>query len=152
MTRHALPLVAVAALLAAAPAALAQSAAGGAGRGGAVAQDRMRTVLFEGITLTADQQARIDTVTATYGTRIDSARREMMAARQSGQPVGAERMQAMRALQVEQRDALRTVLTAEQRARFDANVAAMSQGRGMGRGEGRGAGRGAGRGGRPPRG
>ena len=61
-------------------------------------------------------------------------------ARQGGGQVAPERMEAMRALQSEQRAALRAVLTPEQQARFDRNVAAMPQGRGMGGG------------GRPPRG
>lgn len=135
--------LAAAALLGAAPVALAQPGTGGpggAGRGGAMMQERMTTALLEGITLTADQRAKVEAVRERFQPRLDSARAEMMAARQGGAQVSPERMQAMRALQTEQRAALRAVLTAEQQVRFDANVAAMPQGRGMGRG------------GRPPRG
>lgn len=139
MIRLALALATVA-LLGAAPVALAQPGGGGQGRGGAMMQERMMTALLEGITLSADQKTRVDAVTATYQVRLDSARQEMMAARQAGQPMAPERMRALRALQTEQRAALRAVLTPEQQVRFDTNVAAMPQGRGMGGG------------GRPPRG
>ena len=140
MTRRLSLALAAAALLGAAPVALAQPGSGGPGRGGAMMQERMMTALFEGITLSADQQAKVDSVTEKYRPRLDSARAEMMAARQGGGQVAPERMQAMRALQTEQRAALRAVLTPDQQARFDRNVAAMPQGRGMGGG------------GRPPRG
>lgn len=142
MTRLALALATVA-LLGAAPVALAQPGSGGGqGRGGAMMQARMLTALMEGITLSADQRTKVDAVNAAFQTRTDSARREMMAAREAGQAVAPERMQAMRALQTEHRAALRALLTADQQTRFDANVAALPQGRGMG-GTG---------GGRPPRG
>ena len=140
MTRRLTFALAAAALVAAAPVARAQPGAGGPGRGGAMTQERMMTALLDGITLTADQQARVKAVRERFQPRLDSARVEMMAARRDGRQVAPERVQAVRALQTEQRAALRTVLTPEQQARFDRNVAAMPQGRGM-----RG-------GGRPPRG
>ena len=139
MTRRPSLALAAAALLGAAPLALAQPGAGGQGRGAAMAQERMTTALLEGVTLTADQQARVTAVGERFRPRLDSARTEMMAARRGGTRPTPERMQAMRALQSEQRAALRAVLTPEQQARFDRNVAAMPQGRGMGGG------------GRPPR-
>ena len=140
MSRRLSLALAAVALLGAAPIARAQQPGQGGARGGAMMQERMMTVLFEGITLTADQQARVKAVNDKFQPRLDSARAEMMAARQAGGQPAPERMQAMRALQTEQRTALRAVLTAEQQAQFDRNVAAMPQGRGMGRG------------GRPPRG
>ena len=140
MTRRLSLALAAAALLGAAPVALAQPGPGGQGRGGAMMQERMMTALFQGITLTADQQAQVKAVNEKVQPRLDSARAEMMAARQGGGQVAPERMQAMRTLQTEQRAALRAVLTTEQQAQFDRNVAAMPHGRGMGGG------------GRPPRG
>ena len=140
MTRRLSLALAAAALLGAAPVALAQPGQGGGGRGGAMMQERMMTALFEGITLTADQQAQVKAVNDKFQPRLDSARAEMMAARQAGEQPAPERMQAMRTLQTEQRAALRAVLTAEQQTQFDRNVAAMPQGRRMGGG------------GRPPRG
>lgn len=140
MTRRLSLALAAAALLGAAPVALAQPGQGGQGRGAAAMQARMTAALFEGITLTADQQARVKAVNERFQPRLDSARAEMAAARQAGGRPTPERMQAMRALQAEQRTALRAVLTAEQQVRFDANVAAMPQGRRMGGGD------------RPPRG
>lgn len=139
MTRPLSLALAAAALLGAAPIAHAPPPAGGQGRGGAMAQERMATALLEGITLTADQLALVTAVGERFRPRLDSARREMMAARRGGIRMTPERMQAMRALQSEQRAALRAVPTPEQQARFDRNVAAMAQGRGTGGG------------GRPPR-
>ena len=139
MTRRLSLALAAVALLAAAPVALAQPGSSGPGRG-AMMQERMMTALFQGITLTADQQTQVKAVNEKLQPRLDSARAEVMAARRDGGQVAPERMQAMRALQAEQRAALRAVLTPEQQAQFDRNVAAMPRGRGMGGG------------GRPPRG
>ena len=61
--------------------------------------------------------------------RLGMTREEMRAARQSGQQMSPETMQQMRALQTEQRDAIRAILTPEQQATFDRNLAAMPQAR-----------------------
>jgi Spy/CpxP family protein refolding chaperone len=109
------------------------------GRGGMNSQ-RMMEMLLKDITLTADQQAKLKEVQEKYDPQMAKMREEMMAARQSGQQMGPEAMQKMNALRTEQRDSIRAILTEEQQAVFDKNVAAMPQGRGQG-----------GPGGRPPR-
>ena len=124
-------------------ASVAQAQQGGGGGGRQMGQRgnprQMMEMLFKDITLTADQQAKIKALRAKYDPQMTKLREEMMAARQSGQQMSPESRQKMRALQMEQRDSLRAVLTAEQQAVFDKNLAAMPQGRGgMG-------------GGRPPR-
>ena len=135
----------VAAVLVSGSAAVAQAQQGpggqGQGRGGMNPQREME-VLFKDITLTADQQAKVKEVQAKYDPQMAKMREEMMAARQSGQPLGPEAMQKMRDLRAEQRAAMRAVLTADQQTVFDKNLAEMPQGRGMG---------GPPPGGRPPR-
>lgn len=115
----------------------------GGGRGGMMNSQRMMEMLFKGIELTADQQAKLKEVQEKYDPQMAKMREEMMAARQSGQQLGPEAMQKMSALRTEQRDAMRAVLTPEQQVTFDKNVAEMPQG---GRGQG-----GPPPGGRPPR-
>jgi Spy/CpxP family protein refolding chaperone len=135
----------VAAVLVSGSAAVAQAQQGpggqGQGRGGMNSQREME-VLFKDITLTTDQQAKLKEVQAKYDPQMAKMREEMMAARQSGQQLGPEAMQKMRDLRTEQRAAMRAVLTADQQAVFDKNLAEMPQGRGMG---------GPPPGGRPPR-
>jgi len=105
----------------AAPAARAQNpAAPPAGeRPGRAAMERRRALLFKDITLTADQQAKIDSIHARYraerpaftpGTPPDSATRSKM-------------MERMRA----QMDEIRSVLTPDQQKVWDRNVAALRQ-------------------------
>lgn len=84
--------------------------------------ERMLQSLFDGIELTAEQQARVRAITEHFAPRIRTMREEMMAARQSGQTLSPEQRQAMQALNREQRDSLRTVMTAEQQATFDRNA------------------------------
>jgi Spy/CpxP family protein refolding chaperone len=105
---------------------------GGQGGRGMMNSQRMMEVLFKDITLTADQQTKLKEVAEKYDPQMMKMREEMMAARQSGQPMAPEAMQKMRALQTEQRDAMRAVLTAEQQVVFDKNIAEMPQGRGAG--------------------
>ena len=97
---------------------------------------RMMTMLLRDITLSADQQARLEQVNEEFEPRQAEMRRQMMAARQSGQRTSPEAMQKMRDLQTEHRAAVRAILTVEQQAVFDRNVEAMPQGRGQ-RGGGR---------------
>ncbi|MHB1223270.1 MAG: Spy/CpxP family protein refolding chaperone [Gemmatimonadaceae bacterium] len=108
------------------------------GRGGMMGnQQRMIGMLFQGITLTADQQARVKAVRATFQPRMDSIRAEMRGAARGAAPDPAMRAR-MTTLDGEQRAALRAILTADQRKQFDENVARMPQ-RGGGRPPMRGA-------------
>lgn len=105
-----------AAAVAAAPAQAAASAQARPCQDGGRGGTRMQTALFEGITLTAAQQARVDSIHAAFrserrGPRGQRARRPDSAAM-------AQRPQRMQA----QRAALRAVLTGEQQVTFDRNV------------------------------
>jgi Spy/CpxP family protein refolding chaperone len=126
----------IGALLLVAMTALPAAAQGGQGRGGQM-QQRMREMLFEGITLTAVQQASVDSIQKA----IQEERMEM---RQNGGGDRDAMMAAMQASQKKEMDAIRAVLTAEQMPTFDANVEKLQQ---MRRRRGPGGG-----GGRPPRG
>jgi len=101
-------------LLGAAP-ALAQNppSGGGRGRGG-----RMQ-MLFRGITLSAEQQAQIDSIRARY-------RAELPAREPGSRPDSAARQQ-MRELFRRQQGEVRAVLTADQQTIFDRNVAELRQ-------------------------
>ena len=126
-----------AAVLVCGTATLAQAQQGppeGRPRMGQQGGQRMMDMLLKDITLSADQQVQLKAITEKYDPQTTKLREEMMAARQSGQQMGPESMQKMRTLQTEQRDAIRAILTPEQQATFDKNVAAMPQGRGMGGG------------------
>jgi protein CpxP len=83
---------------------------GGAGRG-----DQM---LLRGITLSADQQQRIDTIRARYRPQMEQMRQ------QSGGDRDAARTQ-MRTMMEKQQAEIRAVLTSEQQAQFDRNAAEM---------------------------
>ncbi len=96
-------------------AATAVASAQGPG-GGGFGQRRMQRLL-QGITLTAEQQAKVDSITAKYraqmppftpGTRPDSATREKM-----------------RTLFGNQDEEIRAVLTPDQQKVWDQNVSAM---------------------------
>jgi Spy/CpxP family protein refolding chaperone len=104
-------------LSAAAPAArlLAQPPAGQppAGAPDGRRGGRMRAPLFEGITLSAAQQGRVDSIRRAY--------RERMRAE------GDERRQSRRALMEERQAALRGVLTADQQRTFDTNTQRMRE-------------------------
>ncbi len=125
----------VTALAVAAPLAAQQGPPGGPpgrGRGGdpAAMQARQNEMLFQGITLTAEQRAKVDSIQTASRAR----QQELMQA-------GGMRTPETRHQMMQQRQAtlaaIRTVLTPEQQAKFDENVAAMPA---------------AGAGGRPPRG
>ena len=75
----------------------------------------MGAQLLQGITLTADQQAKVDTINAQAMT----ARREMM----QDQSLDQETRRAKgREMMTKQTDALRAVLTDEQKKVFDKNL------------------------------
>jgi Spy/CpxP family protein refolding chaperone len=111
-------------------AASAQRGMGGGMGGGANAAERqaqMRTRMFEGITLTPEQNAKIDTIQAATRAK----RQEMM---QGG--AGGDRqamMQQMMEMQNAEAKAIRALLTPEQAAIFDKNREAMMPRRGGGR-------------------
>jgi Spy/CpxP family protein refolding chaperone len=98
-------------------------AGGGMGGGGA---NRMNAMLFEGITLTADQQHKVDSITAFYREKSMALGRP-----QQGDTTG---MGARRQIATDRNAAIKAVLTADQQKTFDANLAKMPQGRGMGGG------------------
>lgn len=103
--------------------ASAQGGMGGGMGGGNAAerQAQMRARMFEGITLTPEQTAKIDSIQA--GTR--AKRQEMM---QSG---NMDR-QKMMEMQQEEAKAIKALLTPEQAAIYDKNREAMMQRRGGG--------------------
>lgn len=124
----------VAAMVVAAPLAAQQGPPGGRpggmgqGRGDpAVMQARQNEMLFNGITLSAEQRAKVDSIQA----HSRAQQQEMM---QAG---GAMRDPETRQRMMQQRQAtmaaIRGVLTPEQQAKFDANVAAMPGPQGGGR-------------------
>lgn len=111
----------------AAPAAVAQNPAGqgqGRGMGG-----RQMQMLMQGITLTADQQTRVDS--------LNNAFMEQMRAMGRPEPGDEKAMTERRELMAKHQQAVRALLTKEQQAVFDKNVedmkARMSQRSGPGR-------------------
>jgi Spy/CpxP family protein refolding chaperone len=131
---------------------------GGPGRGGMMA-DRM---LLEGITLTDAQKAKLEEIRKADREQMEAQRgqndprAEMEAirtARQNGDTATANRLMAeQRAKMNARRDAeiakIRAILSSDQLATFDANVAEMKKREAEAPGMGA---RGRGRGGRPPR-
>jgi Spy/CpxP family protein refolding chaperone len=92
----------------------------GQGRGRGVAQ------LLEGITLTADQQTKVDSIQKAFAPKLQTVRDEMMAARQNGGDASAA-MTKMQTVNTELYTAIKTALTTEQQATFDKNVEARRQ-------------------------
>lgn len=93
-------------------------APGGRGMGGGGA--RMNQMLFEGITLSDAQKARVDSVGAAFQQRAMAMPRP-----EPGTPPSEEQRAARMKLMEERMAALRGVLTADQAKTFDANVATM---------------------------
>ncbi|HEX8848184.1 MAG TPA: hypothetical protein VF761_01495 [Gemmatimonadaceae bacterium] len=94
----------------------------GRGMGGG---ERMQQMLFNGITLTSAQQAQIDSIQARH-------RGEMQGLDPRNNPDDREKMRQMMETRMSE---IRAVLTADQQAVFDKNVADMRArrgGRGMG--------------------
>lgn len=89
---------------------------GQGGRGGAGGQ--REEMLMRGITLSSDQQQRIDAIRASYRTQMEQARE------QAGGDRSAMR-ERMAPMMEKQQTEIRNVLTAEQQAQFDRNVAEM---------------------------
>lgn len=119
-------IVAAAALASAVP-AYAQGGGGGGGMQMSPADRaaRQKEMLFKDITLTAAQSAKIDTIMLQAGAKQQGA---MMAARNGGGDMASMR-ESMQKMNAERNDALKALLTDEQKKKFDENVAAMPQGR-----------------------
>jgi len=77
------------------------------------------TALLNGITLTAQQQARVDSIQAAF--------RSQMPAFTPGQPPDSTAMQQRRTLMARQDSTIRAVLTPEQQAIWDRNLQSMPQ-------------------------
>lgn len=90
--------------------------------------------LFTGISLTADQQRRIDSIWAAH----QPVRDAMRSTRQPGQGMDPGRIEQRAAMQTGMRNAYRAVLTPEQQQAFDHNVERMRQRQGPRRGAGAG--------------
>lgn len=120
-------LVAAASLAIAAP-AFAQGGGGGGGMQMTPEQRLARTkeMLLAGITLTADQTTKIDTILVQATRKSAEARAAGMDMRS---PEGQAKMQEMSA---ERNKLLKAELTTEQQPIFDKNLAAMPAGRGRG--------------------
>ena len=95
--------------------------AGGMGRGAA-----QRDMMFKDITLTPAVTAQIDTIMMTAQTK----RQGLGMVR--GTPPTEEQMKASAAIMADRNAAIKKLLTAEQAAQFDKNIAAMPPGRGRG--------------------
>jgi Spy/CpxP family protein refolding chaperone len=89
---------------------------GGQGQRGA---GRMQAMALQGITLTAAQQAKVDSITA-------KTRAQMPAMTPGSPPSEADRAK-MRSLSMASVQEVRAVLTPEQQAIYDKNVAQMQQ-------------------------
>jgi Spy/CpxP family protein refolding chaperone len=130
MARSLVPVLTIAALLAAcshnnnsagsmAPGSpnstVAEGRGGPGGRGGAGRADQM---LLRGITLSADQQQRVDTIRARYRGQMDQMRQQGSGDRE------ANRTQ-MRTMMEKQAADIRAVLTPDQQTVYDQNMAEM---------------------------
>ena len=120
-------MIVAAATLAIAVPAYAQGGGGGGGMQMSPADRavRQKEMLFKDITLTAVQSATVDTIMLQAGVKQQGA---MMAARNGGGDMASMR-ESMQKMNAERNDALKALLTDEQKKKFDENVAAMPQGR-----------------------
>ncbi|HET7295606.1 MAG TPA: hypothetical protein VFI66_00595 [Gemmatimonadales bacterium] len=82
---------------------------------------RRMPLLFRDITLTAEQQARVDSIQAHY--------RELMPSFTPGTPPDSATRMRIRGLFRHEIDDLRSVLNADQQRAFDRNLATMREGR-----------------------
>jgi len=117
-------ILALALTLGVASVAQAQGGGGGmgGGRGGMSAEER-KAKMFEGITLSADQKTKIDTIMAQTAKK----NAEFAAANPPtpGTPMAPELRAKRQEIQAEQTKAIKAVLTAEQQATFDKNMEGM---------------------------
>jgi Spy/CpxP family protein refolding chaperone len=121
--------IAAAAMLAVASTpAFAQGAGGGEQRQQQSPAERMaaqRAMMFEGITLTDAQKAKLDTIDAN----MQKARTEMRASL-GDQPDRAVMMQKNQEIMTKRNDEIKKLLSADQVKLFEANLAKMPQGGG----------------------
>jgi Spy/CpxP family protein refolding chaperone len=119
--------LAAAALVLTATTAMAQGGPpmGGAPQGGGQGgRGNQMARLMEGITLTADQQAKVDSINAASRAESMKLREEMQA---SGGAPSPELREKMTAISTKRNDAIKAVLTADQKAIFEKNLANMPQ-------------------------
>lgn len=98
---------------------VAQAQGGGGGRGMSMEDRKAR--MFEGITLTADQKTKVDTIMAQTAKK----QQEMMAGQTPGGPPSPEMREKRMALRADETKAIKTVLTADQQPAFDKNMEGM---------------------------
>ncbi|HYW30327.1 MAG TPA: hypothetical protein VE869_02390 [Gemmatimonas sp.] len=131
--KNSLRILAAALVVASASVAEAQGGGGGGGRMDpaqmAERQAAARAALFEGITLTADQKAKIDTIYAN----TQKEQMDMRASMQGGGGDMTTMREKMAAITTKQQAAIKAVLTKEQNEVYDKNYAARPQGRRGGR-------------------
>lgn len=125
--KNTLRVIAAVAAFAIATPAFAQGGGGGGGGGmrmsPAERAARQKEQLFAGITLTADQSTKVDTIMAQAG-------RKQMEGMQAAGGDRAAMQEIMQKANTERNDALKAVLTDEQKKKFEENLAAMPQRRG----------------------
>jgi Spy/CpxP family protein refolding chaperone len=102
-------------------------------RGGMGGRMSPIAMVMNGITLTAEQQASIDSLQHVYEPQVMAQMQEMRAARQQGGDM-QDLVQRSRDLTVRLHEDIRAILTEEQRAIFNRNVAEMEARRQQGRG------------------
>jgi Spy/CpxP family protein refolding chaperone len=90
----------------------------GGGLGGPGGAGRMDQALLRGVTLSPDQQQRVDSIRTRYRAQMDQMRQQ-----QSGDRDAARTQ--MRATMEKQQAEIRAVLTPDQQTQFDQNVAEM---------------------------
>ena len=112
--------VALALAVSAIPAVAQQPGPPPGGMGGPGGAGRRMTALMNGITLTAPQQARVDSIQASI--------RAQMPQRTPGQAPDSTAMQLRRVLSARQDSLVRSLLTPEQQATWDRNLQNMPQG------------------------
>jgi Spy/CpxP family protein refolding chaperone len=122
-------------LVLSASAATVQAQGGGGGGGGGQQMtpeqrlQRTKDMLFKDITLTPAQVAKADTILMAASTK----QREAMQAAQAGGGDMTAAREAMTKLTADRNAALKAILSSDaDKAKFDANIAAMPQGRGRG--------------------
>ena len=113
--------LAAAAIALTATTAMAQGAPQGGGQGGA---QRAMEAMMQSITLTDAQKAKVDSIVAAWREESGKLRQDAQAA---GGPPGPELMEKMRAVSTKRNDAIKAVLTDEQKAVFEKNLANMPQ-------------------------
>lgn len=123
--KNTLRVIAAVAAFAIATPAFAQGGGGGGGMRMSPAERaaRQKEQLFAGITLTADQSTKVDTIMAQAG-------RKQMEGMQAAGGDRAAMQEIMQKANTERNDALKAVLTDEQKKKFEENLAAMPQRRG----------------------